>query len=243
MELSAVVDEENMPDTIQDNNNDKEPQKLENKEDIDQREVEVVKSGEDAQATETATIANETTTTNSNIVGDEKTKGKCKKKKSPASPSGDDSSSAAAAGEDVENNDKQQQQQQVIIPVSCGPNNGWLYLNRLTEGSRSLAVSFEGAWLTPNEFQARSGRRAAKDWKRSIKHHDKSLKALLASGTLDFAPPRCACAQCASGQSAPGLAEGHLADLVRFVLRSIFVYIPCINFYYYKQPTVIFKTK
>jgi len=83
------------------------------------------------------------------------------------------------------------------LEVTCGQNQAVLYTSRLQLGSKGTCVLFENAWLTPNEFQYVSGRETAKDWKRSIKHHGKSLKVLIAKGILTTTPPaRCNCSQC-----------------------------------------------
>jgi len=85
------------------------------------------------------------------------------------------------------------------LEVTCGQNQALLYTGRLQLGSKGTCVLFENAWLTPNEFQYVSGRETAKDWKRSIKHHGKSLKVLIAKGILTTSPPaRCDCGQCNS---------------------------------------------
>jgi len=91
----------------------------------------------------------------------------------------------------------------LIIEVACGPNVGRLHVDRLLQGSRGACILVvhdpnASSWLTPNEFQYVSGRETAKDWKRSIKHHGKSLKVLLAKGTLSFDTPAiCRCFNCA----------------------------------------------
>ena len=71
-----------------------------------------------------------------------------------------------------------------ILQVECGLNKAVLHLDKLCQGSKGACVLFDDAWMTPNEFQAASGRELAKDWKRSIKHHDKSLKLLIGKGFL-----------------------------------------------------------
>ena len=88
------------------------------------------------------------------------------------------------------------------------------YLSRLCQGSKGPCVWFQGAWLTPNEFQYISGRETAKvcrykmsyltnntryyvqDWKRSIRHAGKSMKLLLTKGILSTHPPICDCEGC-----------------------------------------------
>lgn len=80
--------------------------------------------------------------------------------------------------------------------VTCGSNKAILYLERLDKGSKGASILFEKWWLTPNEFQKISGRGTAKDWKRSIKHHGRSLKLLLAKNMLFLNPPICKCDYC-----------------------------------------------
>ncbi|XP_022255256.1 uncharacterized protein LOC111088718 [Limulus polyphemus] len=84
----------------------------------------------------------------------------------------------------------------VILEVECGGNNGLLYLSKLCQGSKGPCIFFRDMWLTPNEFQYVSGRETAKDWKRSIRHHGKSMKLLLSKGILAVHPPDCDCKGC-----------------------------------------------
>lgn len=72
----------------------------------------------------------------------------------------------------------------VILDVECGPNKATLFLSKLCQGSKGPCISFQGTWLTPNEFQFVSGRETAKDWKRSIRHNGKSIKLLMAKDIL-----------------------------------------------------------
>lgn len=87
---------------------------------------------------------------------------------------------------------------ELMLEVTCGQNQAALYMSRLQLGSKGTCVLFENSWLTPNEFQYISGRETAKDWKRSIKHHGKSLKVLISKGILTTSPLRCNCGQCSS---------------------------------------------
>ena len=89
-----------------------------------------------------------------------------------------------------------------IIRVECGTNKAVLHLDKLCQGSKGVCVLFDDAWMTPNEFQAASGRELAKDWKRSIKHHDKSLKLLMIKGLFSTDPAVCSCNYC-TGIDAP----------------------------------------
>ena len=90
-----------------------------------------------------------------------------------------------------------------VLQVECGLNKAVLHLDRLCQGSKGACILFEKTWMTPNEFQAASGRETAKDWKRSIKHHDKSLKLLIIKGFLFTDPAVCKCEHCVPSSSAP----------------------------------------
>ena len=83
-----------------------------------------------------------------------------------------------------------------MLAVMCGMNEALVHLDRLKQGSKGACVVYEGRWLTPNEFQALSGRQTAKDWKRSIRHNGKTLKWLLKNGILSLDPPGCRCDKC-----------------------------------------------
>ena len=88
-----------------------------------------------------------------------------------------------------------------MLFVQCGLNTASFYLKRLELGPsnyRGLCVLHDGAWFTPNQFQRVSGRQTAKDWKRSIKHHGRSLKSLLSAGLICLQPPHCRCERCVS---------------------------------------------
>lgn len=88
---------------------------------------------------------------------------------------------------------------EMILEVECGQNKAAMYLSKLCQGSKGPCINFQGSWLTPNEFQFVSGRETAKDWKRSIRHHGKSLKLLLAKGILTVHPTMCDCEGCRIG--------------------------------------------
>ena len=85
---------------------------------------------------------------------------------------------------------------QVILEVECGQNKALMYLSKLCQGSKGPCIYFQGSWLTPNEFQYVSGRESAKDWKRSIRHHGKSMKLLLSKGILTVHSAVCDCEGC-----------------------------------------------
>ena len=89
-----------------------------------------------------------------------------------------------------------------VISVECGLNKAVLHLDKLCQGSKGACILFDDAWMTPNEFQTASGRETAKDWKRSIKHHDKSIKLLMIKGLFSTDPAVCSCNYC-TGVDAP----------------------------------------
>ena len=87
------------------------------------------------------------------------------------------------------------------IAITCGENEAIMYLGARTSGkerARDRRVLFNGSWLTPNEFQTVSGRGAAKDWKRTVKHAGQCIKALLAARLLSIEtePVGCMCKRC-----------------------------------------------
>ncbi|XP_076442807.1 uncharacterized protein LOC143281479 [Babylonia areolata] len=88
---------------------------------------------------------------------------------------------------------------EVLLEVECGQNKAAMYLSKLCQGSKGPCIHFQGSWLTPNEFQFVSGRETAKDWKRSIRHHGKSLKLLLSKGFMAVHPTMCDCEGCRIG--------------------------------------------
>ena len=105
------------------------------------------------------------------------------------------------------------------LPIACGDNKAYLHLSRMLTCKRSAGVCVRHAksWLTPNEFQAISGRKAAKDWKRSIKHHGKSLKLLMSNGTLTVLPPACKCETCLEQTPDAALVSGFINVIVIIV--------------------------
>ena len=86
-----------------------------------------------------------------------------------------------------------------ILEVECGANKALMYVGKLCQGSKGPCILFEGNWLTPNEFQFVSGRETAKDWKRSIRHHGKSLKLLLSKNCIKVHATMCDCEGCRIG--------------------------------------------
>jgi len=100
-----------------------------------------------------------------------------------------DSSSPDIILEDTDSNEQ-------ILLVECGSNKAMLYISKLCQGSKGKSILFQNNWLTPNEFQALSGRETAKDWKRSIRHCGKSLKVLMTKKILLAHGVDCSCSCC-----------------------------------------------
>lgn len=80
--------------------------------------------------------------------------------------------------------------------VSCAENEAKFYLNRFARGSIGKCIFFNDKWLTPNEFQAVSGRQSSKDWKRSIRLRGRCLKEYIYQGLFQEHVKACACRVC-----------------------------------------------
>ena len=112
----------------------------------------------------------------------------------------------------------------LLLDIVCGQNRARLDVDGLRNGSKTACVLLDDRrTLTPNQFQHVSGRGTARDWKRSIKHHGTSLKALLASKTLTIDPPACRCSMCTAvvcplDVSIIGFIEGGTGSRHRSVL-------------------------
>lgn len=83
-----------------------------------------------------------------------------------------------------------------FITVHCNTNEARFYLNRFSRGSVGRCVLFRGRWITPNEFQAISGRQSSKDWKRSIRLRGRCLKEFIVQGLFREHPKTCTCKVC-----------------------------------------------
>ena len=95
--------------------------------------------------------------------------------------------------------------------VNCAGNAAKFYLNRFARGSIGRCVLFRARWITPNEFQAISGRQSSKDWKRSIRLRGRCLKEYIAQGLFQEHLKTCACQIC-SGEATEHLRlEGEMA--------------------------------
>lgn len=84
-------------------------------------------------------------------------------------------------------------------------------MKRFSRGSRGKCILFKERWVTPNEFQAISGRKSSKDWKRSIRLRGRCLKEFIAIGLFQEHPRDCPCAACVGGDSELLRQEGAIA--------------------------------
>ena len=81
-------------------------------------------------------------------------------------------------------------------PVTCSDNEARFYLNRFARGSIGKCIYFNGQWITPNEFQAISGRKSSKDWKKSIRYKKRCLKELISERKFQEHKRECTCPIC-----------------------------------------------
>ena len=70
---------------------------------------------------------------------------------------------------------------------------------------------FKNRWITPNEFQAISGRKSSKDWKRSIRLKGRCLKEFIAQGLFQEHAKTCACKICSGDDVEMLKQEGEMA--------------------------------
>lgn len=82
------------------------------------------------------------------------------------------------------------------LTVTCAENEAKFYKNRFARGSIGKCVLFRGRWITPNEFQAISGRQSSKDWKRSIRLNGRCLKEYINDGLFKEHQKNCICTIC-----------------------------------------------
>lgn len=111
-----------------------------------------------------------------------------------SSSSGDESSSSSSA------TDRTQlwklDQVGYYIIVKCAENEAKFYKHRFARGSIGKCVWFRERWITPNEFQAVSGRQSSKDWKRSIRLQGRCLKDFISEGLFAEHSKTCSCKIC-----------------------------------------------
>lgn len=98
-----------------------------------------------------------------------------------------------------------------FFTVTCNNNDAKFYLSRFARGSIGRCVLFRGRWITPNEFQAVSGRQSSKDWKRSIRLNGRCLKEYIAQGMFHEHQKACACRICSGEDTEHLRQEGEMA--------------------------------
>lgn len=97
------------------------------------------------------------------------------------------------------------------IVITCAENEAKLYKERFGRGSIGRSVLFRSRWLTPNEFQAVSGRQSSKDWKRSIRLRGRCLKEYINDGLFKEHEKSCLCKVCLGGDTEILRQEGVIA--------------------------------
>ena len=98
-----------------------------------------------------------------------------------------------------------------FFDVSCAGNAARFYLNRFARGSIGRCILFKAKWITPNEFQAISGRQSSKDWKRSIRLRGRCLKEFIAQGLFQEHMKTCVCNVCTGEATEQLRQEGEMA--------------------------------
>ena len=97
------------------------------------------------------------------------------------------------------------------LVVTCADNEAKFYRDRFARGSIGKCVWFKGRWITPNEFQAVSGRQSSKDWKRSIRLNGRCLKEFISEGLFREHLKTCSCKICQGEDNDLRRQEGVLA--------------------------------
>ena len=97
------------------------------------------------------------------------------------------------------------------LVVTCAENEAKFYKDKFARGSIGKCVRFKGRWITPNEFQAVSGRQSSKDWKRSIRLNGRCLKDFISEGLFREHLKTCSCTICQGGDDDTRRQEGVLA--------------------------------
>lgn len=95
----------------------------------------------------------------------------------------------------------EQDEQGEFLVITCAENEAKLYRERFGRGSIGKSVLFRSRWLTPNEFQAVSGRQSSKDWKRSIRLKGRCLKEYINDGLFKEHEKTCMCKVCLGGDA------------------------------------------
>lgn len=131
---------------------------------------------------------------------------------SGSSSSGDESSSSSSA-ESTSKTSSVWKEDEVgeYLLVTCAENEAKFYKDRFARGSIGKCVWFKGRWITPNEFQAVSGRQSSKDWKRSIRLNGRCLKEYISEGLFQEHTKSCSCSICQGEDEDLKRQEGFIA--------------------------------
>ena len=113
-----------------------------------------------------------------------------------SSSSGDESSSSSSTPDKPTPQLWKLDQVGYYILVTCAENEAKFYKHRFARGSIGKCVWFRERWITPNEFQAISGRQSSKDWKRSIRLYGRCLKDYISEGLFEEHSKTCTCRIC-----------------------------------------------
>ena len=111
------------------------------------------------------------------------------------------------------------------IKITCGNLQGFLYPDRFGPAGRSLCIKLDkkekSEWITPIEFEKKSGKGAQHNWKRTIRstgHDNKMLWFLLEDKVLKACSDKhCKCQNCTLSR------EGTFEFLI------VFVKLPCVK--------------
>ena len=82
--------------------------------------------------------------------------------------------------------------------ITCGGLNGQFYISRFARGNIGKCILYQGVWHTPSSFQNIAGRQGSKDWKKSIRCGQYSLKDMIKEGKFQEHPKSCTCGICFS---------------------------------------------
>jgi hypothetical protein len=135
---------------------------------------------------------------------------------SSSGSSSSSSSSSSTSGEGALENDVFDEDDfGSFLPVKCAENEAKFYLKRFARGSVGKCILFKGRWITPNEFQAVSGRKSSKDWKRSIRTKGRILKEYITQGLFQEHAKSCICKICLGENVDMLKQEGEMALAVK----------------------------
>lgn len=82
--------------------------------------------------------------------------------------------------------------------ITCGDLSGQFYISRFARGSIGKCILYQGVWHTPNSFQSIADHQCSKDWKKSIRFGQYSLKDMIREEKFQEHPKSCTCGICFS---------------------------------------------